>query len=301
MDIDVSIIIVNYKSSILINDCIRSIFEKTEGISYEIIVVDNATEDLSQVLDAFGDERVTTLQLKENVGFGRANNAGAELAKGRNLFLLNPDTVLINNAVKILSDYLDEHPEVGACGGNLFDENQKPGHSYRRMLPGIWWEINEIFSRRIERKLSKNSEHNYTGKPLIVSYITGADLMLRNAEFNNLNGFDPDFFVYFEETDLCTRIKRIINKKIISVPSAEIVHLVGKTVNGNDKRRAIMAKKMWENGRRLYLTKNCSIFEILCSNLILRMGLKYRIIRAQCVEDKTYFRDVLNINLEEWK
>ena len=69
MGIDVSIIIVNYKSSALVNDCIRSVFDKTVGLIYEIIVVDNATEDLSQALESYGDERVRIIQLKENIGF----------------------------------------------------------------------------------------------------------------------------------------------------------------------------------------------------------------------------------------
>lgn len=300
MGVDVSIIIVNYKSSALINDCIRSIFEKTEGISYEIIVVDNATEDLSHVLDSFGDERVKTLQLKENVGFGRANNAGAKLARGRNFFLLNPDTILRNNAVKILSDYLDEHPEAGACGGNLFDENINPVHSYRRILPGFFWDLNELSGGRIERWRfgESNLQFNNSSVPLEVGYVTGADLMLRRVEFNELGGFDPDFFMYYEETDLEKRLKYFFKKKVVNVPAAKIIHLVGGTLG--TKLYNISKRRFWEVGRRLYMVKHHGTIYNWASNVLLRLHFK-RNSRIGSREHKEYYDQSLMIHKEEWQ
>ena len=118
---DVSVIIVNYKTSQLLVQAIDSILDKTEDIVYEIIVVDNHSQDDSErvVHERYGN-RVTYLPLAENVGFGRANNEGLRIARGRNILFLNPDTILVNNAVRILSDYLDSHPDTGAVGGNLY-------------------------------------------------------------------------------------------------------------------------------------------------------------------------------------
>ena len=98
---DVSLIIINYNTSLLIKDLLKSIYEKTEDITYEIIVVDNnPTEQFSIYLKDYLD-KIIYLPLKENVGFGRANNEGLKVAKGRNIFFLNPDTLLVNNAIKI--------------------------------------------------------------------------------------------------------------------------------------------------------------------------------------------------------
>ena len=111
---DVSIIIVNYKTACLLANAVESIFDKTTGVDFEVIVVDNASgDDCGSLLARKFKGRVTYVGLNENIGFGRANNEGARLAKGRNLFFLNPDTILLNNAVKLLSNYLDAHSGTG--------------------------------------------------------------------------------------------------------------------------------------------------------------------------------------------
>ena len=100
---DVSIIIVNYNTRQLTSNCIESIFKYTNGVSFEVILVDNASTDGS--IDFFtNDERIIFISSKENLGFGRANNLGYKVAKGRYIFLLNSDTLLLNNAIKIFCD-----------------------------------------------------------------------------------------------------------------------------------------------------------------------------------------------------
>ncbi len=135
--IDVSVIIVNYNTTELIIKCLDSIFIHTEGINYEIIIVDNASEpDFGKrILNEFPiqKEKMLFLHLQENIGFGRANNKGLELSSGRNIFFLNPDTVVINNAISILSKFLDNNKEAGACGGNLLTENMTPNFTRDKM------------------------------------------------------------------------------------------------------------------------------------------------------------------------
>ena len=116
--VDVSIIIVNYKTVSLIKHAISSILHIVKDIEYEIIIVDNCSGDyLEEIKKEFP---LKLILLSENLGFGKANNEAAKKAKGRNLFFLNPDTYLINNAVKLLSDYLDAHENIGIVGGNLY-------------------------------------------------------------------------------------------------------------------------------------------------------------------------------------
>jgi len=235
---DVSIIIVNYNTISLLVNTVDSVFEKTEGVEYEIIVVDNNSSDNSKniLAEKYG-YKITYIALSENIGFGRANNEGAKIAKGKNLFFLNPDTILLNNAVKILSDFLDSNPRVGCCGGNLFDADGRSTHSFARFFTPSIFEIFDVLFKNLPKKIiyRRNIEFNYTNKPLKVCYITGADLMIRSNIFNKLNGFDPDFFMYYEEVELEYRIRKS-GCYIFNVPYAKIIHLEGKSFQNDYKK-----------------------------------------------------------------
>lgn len=271
---DVSIIIVNYKTVSLISNCIYSIIKYVKDIEYEIIVVDNNSMDnYEYILQKEFGNKIRCVSLSQNIGFGRANNEGFKIAKGRNIFCLNPDTVLINNAVKILSDYLDNNPCVGACGGNLFDENMKPALSFRRILPSIKWEINQFLNNIPEKILFKNRYFNFSGKPMSVGYITGADIMIKNEVIKEMKGFCPDFFMYYEDTDLCYRIKEN-GYKIISVSEAQIQHLEGKSFNSEqiNTNRITLS----EEGRLLYYKRNSRYLSVV--DCIYKMFLYSRIL-----------------------
>ncbi len=248
MKIDVSIIIVNYKTVDLIINCINSIIEKTHGISYEIIVVDNASLDncKSKIWMQFG-EIVSVLEAKENLGFGKANNLGINIAKGRNIFFINPDTLLINNAIKILSDYLDNKGKVAACGGNLFDINGLAIHSYNIVYPSIFDEIDQACHRLISKTIyGKSTMFNHSENPKKVAYITGADLMIKRYILNKVGVFNPEFFMYYEETDLQKRIHDY-GYKIYNVPSARIIHLEGGSfkMSRNREFMSLMSRKIY--------------------------------------------------------
>ncbi|MDR2407316.1 MAG: glycosyltransferase family 2 protein [Bacteroidales bacterium] len=251
---DVSIIIVNYNTIKFLINAIDSVFERTRDIEFEIIVVDNNSSDNSKniVQEKYGDN-VTYLALPENVGFGRANNAAAKIAKGRNLFFLNPDTILMNNAIKILSDYLDYHEQVALCGGNLYDEYNNPIHSFRRTLSPIFGELNRLFFRFPEKIIyGKNSIFNHTNNPLGVAYITGADMMIRRNVFDITNGFDKEFFMYYEETELAYRMHKL-KYKIMNIPNARIIHLEGKSIFSDLDRvkKELVARRLF-----LFKTRN---------------------------------------------
>lgn len=266
---DVSIIIVNYKTVNLISDCIKSIKKNTTGISYEIIVVDNNSGDncKSVFSQVFGSENgIVCVDLDENVGFGQGNNAGFKIAKGRNVICLNPDTILLNNALKILSDYLDQHPEVGVCGGNLYDEDLKPTLSYATFFPSISHELDELSHGMLSRSQNgESTKFNHTGRVLPVAYITGADLMTRKAIIEETGGFSPAFFMYYEETDLTKRIKEI-GYSVHSVPEAKIQHLEGRSFQpATVNERKI---KLSEQGRRTYYRRHYPAYYRLVANTV---------------------------------
>lgn len=274
---DVSIIIVNYKTVDLILNCLKSVYTLVRGVSYEIIVVDNNSEDdyQNRIQEAFPE--VICISLPENVGFGRANNEGIKVAKGRNILFLNPDTVLINDAVSILSKYLDNNINVGACGGNLYDEDLNLTLSFRRIFPSIMWEINDFLHQMPEKICyNNNRKYNTTDKPLKVAYITGADLMVRMDTLIEIGLFSPSFFMYYEETDLCFRIKSR-GFEVVSVPDAKIQHLEGKSFK--TKSNEINEKKIFiiEKSRLNFYQRNYSSPYRIIVNVLYRIFILSRV------------------------
>lgn len=241
---DVSIIIVNYCSAQMVIDCINSIFQKTKGVSYEVIVVDNASGDGSvKALERMFGSRITVIASKQNLGFGKANNLGAQSAVGKYLFLLNPDTILVNNAVRILCDYMGKNSKIGVVGGNLYAPDMSPAPSYCPQFDDLeterkrasWKDIltkkvkGKLFNKGERKRVLFKNEFNYEGESKKVAYIFGADMMMKKELFDSLGGFDPDFFMYAEEQELSWRITEK-NYSIVSVPEAKIIHLEGATV-----------------------------------------------------------------------
>jgi GT2 family glycosyltransferase len=225
---DVSIIYVNYKTGQLILDSIRTVKKQTQGICYEMIVVDNQSGDdsLSLIKEAYPE--VIGIQAPANLGFGRACNLGVEMAQGKCLLFLNPDTLLMNNAIAVLYRHLQSSPKIGACGGNLYDENGKPANSFGRKFPSYRQALLSIFYLpALNLKASKSHYFNFTNKPLEVAVISGADLMVKKSVVDETGAFDPDFFMNSEDAEWCYRIKKA-GYKIVSVPDAKIIHLEGR-------------------------------------------------------------------------
>lgn len=223
----VSIIIVNYNTEKLLKDCLDSIQQKTFGIDYEIIVVDNNSREksLDSLTNDFPD--VKFIMSERNWGFGVANNLGAEYAKGNYLLFLNPDTLLINNAIFELYQYSANHPDVGICGGNMYTGEMKPCSSlYNIDFLALEYQI--LFNKK------RYPGFNYTQSPKQVKVIVGADLFVRKDLFYKLGGFDKDFFMYFEEVELCYRVAKM-GYKVVSVPNAEIIHLQGSSAENKDE------------------------------------------------------------------
>jgi GT2 family glycosyltransferase len=158
--------------------------------------------------------------------------------------------VLHDNSVKALSDWLDTHPECGVCGGNLVDGRGRPAHSFHRVLPGMVSQWNELLcGLPFLVRFGRNKEFNHTGRPMQVGYITGADMMVRAEVLAQTGGFDPDFFLYYEETELTSRICRA-GYSVVNIPWVVITHLHSKSFKGDSRR-----SKFLRHGEDLYMRK----------------------------------------------
>lgn len=233
--IDVSIILVNYNTCELTRQCICSINEKSIGFIYEIIVVDNSsTDDSPKVLPLLSN--VIYIESGANLGFGMANNLGAKVAKGKYIFLLNTDTILMNNAVKFLLDYYENNcfrKSLGAIGCWLMNGDMKITTSYSN-IPSVWdnWKhIYSFFKKRIYN--SVHSTKNY--KEFEVGVVSGADLFIKKDIFLSIEGFDSNYFMYGEESELQYRLSKLGYRQFL-IHEPSIVHLEGAS-SGNEKNK----------------------------------------------------------------
>ena len=258
----VSIVIVNYKTGVFVENCIRSIIQHTVSVDYEIIVIDNHSEDdsLGRLKRIFPDNApVRYMQLEDNLGFAAANNRAAATANPGYLFFLNPDTLLQNNAVKLFHDFLEGAPaSVCAVGTNLKNHQGKPEISYGH-FPSIKEECykvgyNPFFYFRNKYSSAIASE-NFTGE---VDYINGADLFVRSGVFNETGGFDPRFFLYFEETDWCLRANSLGYKKFI-ITGPQIIHLAGESINQSGLERKLL---LFEKSKLYFFRKHFGKFAL---------------------------------------
>jgi hypothetical protein len=226
---DVSIIYVNYKTPQLIIDSIDTLKSHTADLSYEIIVVDNHSEDCSEASIKTAFPEVQYIASPANIGFGRANNLAKEVVRGKYILFLNPDTLLLSNTILEMFTFLETNKLAGACGGNLVNENLVATNSFGRFYPSLFEEfLNTFYLKRFTWRATSSQSYNHTAAPLEVASIVGADLMTPRNVLDRVGWFDPDFFMNFEETELCFRIHKA-GYTIMSIPSARIIHLEGKS------------------------------------------------------------------------
>ena len=257
---EVSIIIVNYNTQQLTCACIDSIIAKITGIDYEIILVDNASTDGSQ--EHFcRDERIKFIEAGRNLGFGKANNLGVNQANGDYLFFLNSDTLLLNNAIYEMWRYCEKHKEdnIGGLGCILCDGNNQRCHSYAKL--NTWKDIVKSYflapySKTKAKEIMAMDAEDESKDAFEVGYVTGADLFVSRKVIDECGCFDPDFFMYSEESEMQWRFKKHGYKNMI-IKSPKIMHLEGMS---QAKKKSPTMKKiiMTQSSLYLYVKKTSS-------------------------------------------
>ena len=248
--VDVSVLVVSFNTRKLTLDCIHSIYEQTSGLSFEVLVVDNASEDESAEAVRSAFPQVDLMALSQNIGFARANNLAAQAARGKYLLLLNPDTVILDGALQKLHYFMETHPDAGACGGRTYlgDGSLDPGSCWGRITP---WSafcgavgLSRLF--RGTRLLDPESLGWWNRDSLrSVDIITGCLLIVSRELWEDLKGFDPRFFMYCEDADLCMRISSLDRRNWL-LPEAEIIHFCGASekVRADKMVRLFCAKSL---------------------------------------------------------
>ncbi len=249
MGVDVSVLIVSYNTADLTVRCLESLHEQTRGTSYEVIVVDNASTDSSatRIRAAFGD--IEVVESATNLGFGRAVNLAAERAKGEYLLLLNPDTVVLDDALGALLAFARAHPGHGIYGGRTVRPDGALDPSSCWGVPTLWSLACFGLGLSTWRKGSALFDPESLGgwprdSVREVGVVTGCLLLVPRQVFAALGGFDSRYFMYGEDADLSVRARRAGWRPVIT-PDATVIHHVGaSSARRSDKMIMVMRAKI---------------------------------------------------------
>ena len=246
--VDISIIIVNWNTKELLRNCIASVAETVRGLSYEVIVVDNASSDGSVAMLRDQFPGVIVLENPENRGFGAANNRAMRIMKGRYALLLNSDAVLCEDALKRLFSFMESHPEAGmACGQLLHKDGSKQNSiaGFPRLLTLL---MNVSLLECLFPARFPSKRHNHEG-PLEVDSCIGACLMVRKAAIDEVGMFDERYFFFFEETDWALQMRRA-GWKSFHIPEARIYHLQGQSIGQSIRSREAFYRSRYQFFRK---------------------------------------------------
>jgi GT2 family glycosyltransferase len=231
---DVSIIIVNYNTTEHLKKCLEAIINYTDKILYEIIVVDNNSpeRDIENLAESFSS--VNFIFSSTNTGFGGGCNYGASKAKGKYLCFVNPDIIINDNVFFVFFNYMNENPDTSLCTGLQIGEAGELQYSYNN-FQDVKWEfkmsfnigLNNAFKALLEKDEIKN------GKIFEIDWALGALIFMRKEVFENVNGFDNDYFLYYEDNDLQFRIKKL-GGKIVCLPFVRVFHYGQSSINEFD-------------------------------------------------------------------
>jgi len=237
---DLSIIVVNWNGKELLSACLPSLVSDNDKVNVQVIVVDNGSEDGSVSWCRENYNSIEIVALPKNIGFSGANNEGIKYVKGKYVMLLNNDTIVQNNALEILVEYMNSHPEVAGCGPTLLNEDMSLQRSVRK-FPTLWTEfcqesgLSFLFPRShiFADYYMGYWDHNETKK---VDLVIGAALLIRKEVLDNVGLLDDkNFFMFYEEVDWFLRFK---NKGYVFVylEGPKIIHVGGGTSSQQSKQ-----------------------------------------------------------------
>jgi len=261
-----SIIIVHYRVEKELFDCLTSIRDANIKTSYEVIVVDNDEKKTIEKELKKKFSFVKYIKSPRNIGFGSGNNLGAKCARGEFLFFLNPDTILQKDTVNRLVEFIEKNKNIGIVAPLLLDRNNKPyslqGTKELNPLNGIIGLsfLNKLFPNNL---ISKNYWLlDWDKKGVIeVDVVPGTAFIIRRSIFEKIGGFDERFFLYFEESDLCRRIRQL-GYKIFIVPHSKVVHFWGRSTVHRTDTNSIFAKSRFKYFRKHYGLLNAFLVEL---------------------------------------
>jgi hypothetical protein len=285
--IDLSIIIVNYNVKEFLQNLLNSISKASGNLTIETIVVDNASTDGSVEVIRDNYPEVDLIASESNLGFGAANNLALERAKGKYLLLINPDTIVKEDTFTKLINYLEQVPDIGMIGCKVLNPDGTLQLSCRRSFPGPWTSFTKVTGlSRLFPNSRLFAKYNLTYLDPDESYevdaISGAFMMFRREVYEKIGGFDPQFFMYGEDLDLCYRTQQA-GYKVFYYPETEIIHYKGEST----KRSSLDETKVFYDAMHLFVKKHFS------ASFLVEAILQFAIILRKLVAFTNVYRLVI--------
>ncbi|MFQ5639064.1 MAG: glycosyltransferase family 2 protein [bacterium] len=296
INVDLSLIIVNHNTRGLLKQLLLSIKRNTKKVFYEIIVVDNASGDRSAALVKEDFQDIVLIENQSNLGFSQANNQAVKIAKGDYLLFLNSDTIVCENAVESLFSFLEQEKYAAVVGCkllNIDDTLQRSCGIFPNLKTEFYFRtfLNRLFPTSPTFGSFKLGSWDYSSL-MEVDWVSGACLMIRKNIFDQIGGFDETLYMYYEDADLCLRVKKL-GWKIYFIPDAYVYHLHGGSWQQNREipiingcKSALYFFRKHHDLWKVPLLKILILIETLLSYLILTpilviKGEKYAIIKSR--------------------
>jgi len=281
---DISVIIVSYNTKNLLQTCLHSVYETIKNVSFEVLVVDNASRDGSPAMLRKEFPGVRVIENPQNRGFAAANNQALAIMKGRYALLLNTDTVLKENAVYELFSFMEAHPEAAMASGQLLNADGSRQNSIANFpsLLTLLFNIPLLEMVFPQKYPSKRYLHE---EPIEIDSGIGACLLVRRKAIEEVGPLDERYFFFFEETDWAMQMK-MAGWKTFHVPTAYIYHLQGQSIGHDIRSRIEFYHSRYQYFRKwktypYYLVVSVVIFFRLLMNwlltsiaIVLSLGIK---------------------------
>lgn len=273
---DISIIIVNWNTKKLLEQAIASIYKYAKGLTFEVIVVDNASEDGSPKMVSNKFPKVLLVENRHNFGFAQANNQGIKITKGEFIFLFNSDAYLIDDSLAKLVKRAREIPNLGAIAPKILNEDRTTQQSagfFPDLLKVLLWMsfVDDLPYGDLLKPYHVDHDRFYE-KEHKVDWLTGAAIMVPKKVIDKTGALDDKIFMYGEDVDWCTRIKKA-GFNIYFSPVAAIVH-IGQGSSGQISRNAILGEY---KGIIYVYKKHKSRLALQILRLLLKMGALSRV------------------------
>ncbi len=275
----ISIVIVNFNAARLLRNCLESVYAGANGVPFEIWVVDNDSRDESVALVRSLFPSVRVIANPSNVGFSRANNLAIAQTRSEYVLLLNPDTVVVADAIEQVMQYMESHPDVGIAGCKVLNRDGTLQVACRRSIPTpavAFFRLTGL--SRIFPRSTTLARYNLTyldpDQTCEVGAVSGAFLMIRRRTAEDIGLLDERFFMYGEELDWCLRAQQA-GWKVMYYPGATIIHHRGGCTKHNGRRAAFeFYRAMYLFHRKHYAASrspvvNAAVYTgILCAGLL---------------------------------
>lgn len=281
---NLSISVVNWNTKDILKRCLDSIYKSTYN-NYEVFVVDNNSTDGSSKMVEEQFPQVKLIANTQNLGFARANNQAINSTDSKYILTLNPDVLVYRDTLESMVNFIDTHPQAGAIGIKLLDENNTENKAgYYRKFPSfpqvlLFYTILEKIGLKNRWLRNRYWEQTDTSKTTEISQIPGACLMIRRKTIEEIGLFDERFQLFFEDVDLCYRIKKT-NWKLFFVPKINAVHIGAQSIRILPYQE--LASRFF-NSMYLYLKKHHSLIMALSAKFLIILDTLLKIIYFRCL------------------